>query len=86
MPVGSSAPVGRLRLAERTWSEQSASEYLALLCLPFEKSMSTASVVGRLGEAHVGLGRPRRARSLRIRLSARTLGNRGFSPPTPSFL
>ena len=61
--VVSSAAVGRLRLAERTWSQLSASEYLALLHLPFEKSMSTASVVGRLGEARVGLGRPRRARS-----------------------
>ena len=61
--VVSSAAVGRLRLAERTWSEQSASESWALLCLPFGKSMSTAPVVGRLGEARVGLGRPRRARS-----------------------
>ena len=58
MPVGSSAAVGRLRLTEHTWSQQSASEYFALLHLPFEKSMSTASVVGQLGEAHVRLGRP----------------------------
>ena len=65
MPVGSSATVGRLRLTERTWSQQSASEHLALLCLPLKKSTNTASVVGRLGDARVGLGRPRQARSLR---------------------
>ena len=41
MHVGSSATVGRLRLAERTWSQLSASECLALLHLPFEKLTNT---------------------------------------------
>ena len=62
MPVGSSAAVGRLRLAERTWSQLSTSEYFVLLHLPLEKSTNTASVVGQLGEAHIRLGRPRQAR------------------------